>query len=85
MEILKKRWSISNYYGILVDDDEWSLLYRSVISRRDNVKEITGNEPDDLKQLANDLLRIKKKGYIKMKNEMVTEEDARQRVCKNCE
>jgi hypothetical protein len=79
MEILKKR------YGILLDDDEWDLLYRSVTSRRDNVKEVTGDYPDDLTQLAKDLRGIKKKGYLKVKNNMVTEEDARQRVCKNCE
>jgi len=79
METLERR------YGILVNDAEWRLLYRSVVSRRDNIEEVTGKKPEDLVQLAKDLSKIKQKGYIKTNENMVTEEDARQRVCKNCE
>ena len=64
---------LDNRYGILVNDDEWDLLYRSVTFRRDNVEEITGTEPKDLTQLAEDLLTIKKKGYLKgLKNIMIS-------------
>jgi NADPH-dependent 2,4-dienoyl-CoA reductase/sulfur reductase-like enzyme len=66
-------------YGILVNDEEWDLLYRSVTFRRDSVEEITGHEPEDLKKLAEDLLKIKDKGYIKVNKNMVTEKEARQR------
>lgn len=79
--------SLEKRYGILVNDDEWDLLYRSVTFRKDSVKEITGKEPKDLTSLSEDLLAIKKKGYIKTKfgcNE-VSEEDMLDRVCKNCE
>lgn len=78
--------SLEKRYGILVNDDEWNLLYRSVTSRRDNIKDITGKKPEDLTTLAKDLLDIKKKGYVETQNgNEVTEEDMLDRVCTNCE
>ena len=76
---------INNRYGILVNDDEWDLLYRSVTFRRDSVKEITGDEPEDLKKLAEDLMKIKGKGYLETNTNQVTEEEIQDRICKNCE
>ena len=76
---------LDNRYGILVNDDEWDLLYRSVTFRRDNVEEITGTEPEDLTQLAEDLLTIKTKGYLKTDENIVTEDDVLGNICGNCE
>ena len=77
--------SLEKRYGILVNDDEWDLLYRSVIFRKDNVEAITGEEPKDLTLLSEDLLNIKKKGYVNTGNDnKVTEEDMLDRICKNC-
>jgi uncharacterized protein YqeY len=76
---------INNRYGILVNDDEWDLLYRSVTFRRDSVKEMTGKEPEDLKKLAEDLMKIKGKGYLETNTNQVTEEEIQDRICKNCE
>ena len=76
---------LDNRYGILVNDDEWDLLYRSVTFRRDNVEEITGTEPKDLTQLAEDLLTIKTKGYLKTDENIVTEDDVLGNICGNCE
>ena len=76
---------INDRYGILLNDDEWDLLYRSVTFRKDNIEDITGFEPEDLKQLAEDLLAVKEKGYMKTTDNMVTEEEALDRICKNCD
>ena len=77
--------SLEKRYGILVNDDEWDLLYRSVIFRKDSVEAITGEEPKDLTELSKDLLSIRNKGYVKTSNENeVTEDDMLDRVCKDC-
>tara|TARA_R110002051_G_scaffold88750_2_gene156484 strand:+ start:13641 stop:13880 length:240 start_codon:yes stop_codon:yes gene_type:complete len=76
---------LNNRYGILVNDDEWDLLYRSVTYRRDSVKEITGTEPEDLNKLAEDLMKIKGKGYLETNTNLVTEKEINDRICKNCE
>ena len=76
---------INNRYGIVVNDEEWDLLHRSVIFRMDTVKGLTGKEPDDLKKLAEDLMKIKGKGYLETNTNQVTEEEIQDRICKNCE
>tara|TARA_R110000824_G_scaffold98780_6_gene235523 strand:+ start:3044 stop:3298 length:255 start_codon:yes stop_codon:yes gene_type:complete len=78
--------TINNRYGMLFNDNEWNLLYRSVTFRRDNVKEITGKEPDDLTKLVKDLDNIKSKGYITTNNgNTVTEEEMKDKfLCDTC-
>ena len=76
---------INNRYGILVNDEEWDLLHRSVTFRMDTVKGLTGKEPDDLKKLSEDLMKIKGKGYLETNTNQVTEEEINDRICKNCE
>jgi|TARA_R110002051_G_scaffold19567_4_gene54409 hypothetical protein len=83
MEITMEQ--INNRYGIVVNDEEWDLLHRSVIFRMDTVKGLTGKEPDDLKKLAEDLMKIKGKGYLETNTNQVTEEEIQDRICKNCE
>jgi len=74
-------------YGILVNDDEWKLLYKSVVYYRDNVNKITGESPDDLTKLMDDLHTIKSKGYLTINNgNQVSEEELKDRfLCDTCE
>ncbi len=74
-------------YGILVNDDEWQLLYKSVVHYRDNVESVTGELPEDLQKLADDLHTIQSKGYIKTNNgNQVSEEELKNKIlCETCE
>tara|TARA_R110000824_G_scaffold10990_2_gene47960 strand:+ start:8681 stop:8923 length:243 start_codon:yes stop_codon:yes gene_type:complete len=72
-------------YGILVNDSEWDLLHRSVEFRRDSIKGLTGDTPEDLDSLLADLVSIKEKGYIVSSSNEVTQDDIEARICETCE
>lgn len=76
----------NNRYGILINDDEWDLLYQSVKYRRKNVTSLVGKEPRELTRLLKDLDDIKSKGYIKTNNgNTVTEEELKDKLlCDTC-